>query len=46
MGAYIVAQAHKQCEVGMLAQFQSGPVAKTQMLSLPGVRAGPPQQKC
>lgn len=31
MGAHIVAQAHKQCEVGTIALFQSGSVAKTKM---------------
>lgn len=45
MGAYIVAQAHKQCEVGTTTQFQSGPVAKTQTSSLPGVGAGPPEAR-
>lgn len=36
MGAYVVAGAHKQCEAGTVAHFQSGFVAKTQTESLPG----------
>lgn len=45
MGTYVVAQAHKQCKVGTVAQFQSGPVAKTQTKRLPGVGAGPPEAR-
>lgn len=39
MGAHAVAQAHKQCEAGTVAVFQSGTVAKTQTWSLQGVEA-------
>lgn len=38
---YVVAQAHKQCEVGTVAQFQSGAVAKTPVERVPG--AGAPE---
>lgn len=38
---YGVTQAHEQCGVGTVAQFQSGTVAKIQVGSLPGVREGP-----
>lgn len=43
MGAYMVAEAHKQCEAGTVAHFQSGFVAKTQTESVPGGGQGLPK---